>query len=215
MGKIVAIVLLLLGGICQAQVPVELFAGHQRASVDVMFFKYFKTREGNPQRWLFFNRSRAVVDYKQTTKTFLPQFGITGAVSYNHSKLKGIAPVVVVQVFNRGVYPKAGVQYALIKKELTIFSWLVCETLAKPDLDYFLLLRYTPKLTTGLNLFTQAESVNTLPTSRSKNFGFTQRIRLGLQFKSYQVGAGADFGQTRGNLLLNTYNAGAFIRHEF
>lgn len=215
MGKTATIVCMFLYSISHAQIPVELFAGHQRASVDVMFFKYFKTPEGKPQRWLFFNRSRAVVDYKQTSKTFLPQFGITGAVSYNHSKLKGIAPVVVVQVLNRGVSPKAGVQYALIKKELTIFSWLVCETLAKPDVDYFLLLRYTPKLTQRLNLFTQAESVNTLPATRNKNFVFTQRIRLGLQFKSYQLGAGADFNQIKGNTFLTTYNAGAFVRHEF
>lgn len=215
MGKTATIVFIFLYGISQAQIPVELFAGHQRASVDVMFFKYFKIREGKPQRWLFFNRSRAVVDYKQTSKTFLPQFGITGAVSYNHSKLKGFAPVVVVQVLNRGVYPKAGVQYALIKKELTIFSWLVCETMAKPNVDYFLLLRYTLRLSSKINLFTQAESVNTLPAIGNQNFVFTQRIRLGIQLKSYQLGAGADFNQIKGNLLLTTYNAGAFVRHEF
>lgn len=198
-----------------AQIPVELFAGHQKTTLDVMFFKFFKNKGDQNSRWLFFNRNRASVDYRMTTSAFLPQFGFTEAISYNHKKLVGFAPVCVAQLLNKGAYPKIGIQYAHIRKEMTVFSWFVCETLSHPSLDYFLLFRYTPKLTDKINLFTQGESVNAFPTMQNGSFSFTQRIRLGIQFKSYQFGAGADFNQTGSVSFTSIYNVGGFIRHEF
>lgn len=198
-----------------AQIPMEIFSGHEKTTVDIMFFKYFKNNHAENTRWLFFNRNRASIDYRMTKTTFLPQFGFTEAISYNHEKLKGFAPVFVGQVLSWGVYPKAGIQYAHISKNMTIFTWLVCETLEKPDFDYFLLFRYTPKITEKVNLFTQAESVNTFPTVSTDNFSFTQRLRLGIQLKTYQFGAGADFNQTDNNTFTKIYNIGGFIRHEF
>jgi hypothetical protein len=215
-------IFIILIGICstaKAQIPVEIFAGHERTTVDIMFFKYFKTSKENPDshrdRWLFFNRNRASIDYRMTKTTFLPQFGFTEAISYNHEKLKGFAPVIVGQVLSWGVFPKAGIQYAHISKNMTIFTWLVCETLEKPDLDYFLLFRYTPKITEKVNLFTQLESVTAFPTESTDNFSFTQRLRLGIQLKTYQFGAGADFNQTGNTTFARIYNIGGFIRHEF
>lgn len=201
--------------ILSAQIPVEVFAGHERTTIDVMFFKFFKNKNKENSRWLFFNRNRASVDYRITKTKFLPQFGFTEAISYNHEKLKGFAPVVVGQVLSWGVYPKAGIQFAYIKKDITLFTWIVCETLKNPDLDYFLLFRFTPKLTQKLNLFTQVESVNAFPTASNENFSFTQRVRLGIQLSTYQFGAGADFNQTGNTVFAKTYNVGGFIRHEF
>lgn len=198
-----------------AQIPVEVFAGHERATIDIMFFKFFKNYKAKNSRFLFFNRNRASVDYKMTNTTFLPQFGFTEAISYNHEKLKGFAPVAVVQILNRGVLPKAGIQFARISKDITLFTWLVCETLKAPDLDYFLLFRFTPKLSDKVNLFTQLESVNAFPTEQLKNFSFTQRVRLGVQLHSYQFGAGADFSQAGRQNFSPLYNVGGFIRHEF
>lgn len=219
MRKGLVIILLVICCKANGQIPVEIFGGHEKTTVDIMFFKYFKNKQGDPDshrdHWLFFNRNRVSIDYRMTKTTYLPQFGFTEAISYNHKKLKGFAPVLVGQVLSWGIYPKAGIQYAHIKKEVTIFTWLVCETLKKPDLDYFLLFRYTPKLTEKLNLFTQVESVNAFPTVSTDNYSFTQRLRLGLSIKSYQFGAGADFNQTGNTNFAKTYNAGGFIRHEF
>lgn len=215
MRKSKIIILLLFCTTAKAQIPVEIFAGQEKTTLDIMFFKYFKNKKGENSNWLFFNRNRASIDYRMTKTTYLPQFGFTEAISYNSEKLKGFAPVVVGQVLSWGVYPKAGIQYAHISKNMTIFSWLVCETIEKPDLDYFLLFRYTPKLSEKVNLFTQIESVNTFPTRGSENFNFTQRFRLGLSIKSYQFGAGADFNQTGNTVFTSIYNVGGFLRHEF
>lgn len=180
-----------------------------------MFFKFFKNKKRENSHWLFFNRNRAAVDYKMTKTSFLPQFGFTEAISYNHPKLKGFAPVAVVQIFNSGVYPKAGVQYVFIKKEITFFSWVVCETLKDPDLDFFGLFRFTPPLTGKLNLFTQMETVNAFPTSSKGFFNLTQRVRLGLKIKDWQFGPGADFNESGSLSFLFNYNVGGFLRHEF
>ncbi len=202
-----------------AQIPVEIFAGHEKTTMDIMFFKYFKGKneasDGHPDRWLFFNRNRASVDYSMTKTTDLPQFGFTEAISYNHEKLKGFAPVLVGQVLNKGIFPKAGIQYAHIGKDMTVFTWLVSETLSKPDIDYFLLFRFTPALSEKMKLFTQIESLNAFPSVPGGIFSFTQRIRLGLSVNNYQFGVGSDFNQAGINRFIRTYNTGVFIRHEF
>lgn len=163
----------------------------------------------------FFNRNRASIDYRITSTTYLPQFGFTEAISYNHKKLKGFAPVLVGQVLSANVHAKVGIQYAYIRKGVTFFSWLVTETVAKPNLDYFLLFRYTPKLSEKAHLFTQVESVNVLPTVSTENYSFTQRLRLGLSLKNFQCGMGTDFNQTGNTHFNKVSNIGSFIRYEF
>lgn len=207
--------MILLRGIAVAQIPVEVFGGVKNATIDIMFFKFFKNKAKQNSEFLFFNRNRASIDYKMTETTNLPQFGFTEAISYNHQKLKGFAVVAVVQIFNKGVYPKAGLQFSRIHKDYTIFCWLVCETLGNPKIDFFFLGRYTPKLTERLNLFTQIESVNTLPSATKNNFNFVQRIRVGLKLKEFQFGTGIDLVENGRLTYLNTNNAGGFLRYEF
>jgi hypothetical protein len=202
-------------GIAFAQIPVEVFAGHKKATVDIMFFKFIDNKEGKNSKFLFFNRNRASIDYAMTETTNLPQFGFTEAFSYNHQRLKGFAPVVVASILNKGVYPKAGIQFAKLKKDYTIFSWVVAETLKEPNIDFFFLGRYTPKLTNKLNLFSQIELVNAFPTLEQKNFSFTQRFRLGLKIKDLQFGVGLDLTQLGRNDFTKTENFGGFLRYEF
>jgi hypothetical protein len=153
-----------------AQIPVEIFAGDKKTSLDLMFFKYFKNQKSVNSKFLFFNRNRVNVDYRQTATTYLPTFGFTEALSYNHPSLKGFAPVVVAQINNKSVFPKAGIQYFHHKNNFTLFSWMVIETLKKTNLDFFVLTRYEPKLTEKLNLFTQLELVNAFPTESNMNW---------------------------------------------
>lgn len=207
--------MLLSAGIAWAQLPVEVMAGHKKTTVDVMFFRYFKNREARPSKWLFFNRNRASIDYKMTRTTDLPQFGCTEAISFNHEKLKGFAPVAVVSILNRGVYPKMGVQYVKMNNSLTLFSWVVIETLNRPNIDFFFLGRYTPRLTDKVHLYTQLELVNAFPSVQENNFSFIQRLRVGLKIKACQLGAAADISEAGRNNYVTTNNIGGFLRYEF
>lgn len=215
----ICLILLLSIGNLRTQTPFEVFAGDKKASLDLMFFKFLSPiNDSAPSlhpRWLFFNRNRAVVDYKMTSSAFKPQFGFTEAFSYNHEKLKGMAPVVVGQILNNGVYAKAGVQFAHVKKNYTLFTWLVSELKSTPSIDYFLLWRYTPSIKMKTQAFVQVELVNTFPTKDFFPFNFTQRLRLGLKQKSYQCGLGGDFTAIGRSSFTVTNNFGIFLRHEF
>lgn len=202
-------------GIANAQIPVEGFAGHKKTTADIMFFRYFRDRNEKNTDWLFFNRNRASVDYKMTTSSNLPQFGFTEAVSYNHKKWNGFAPVAVIQLLNRGVYPKAGLQYARIRNSYTVFTWVVSETLNHPDIDWFFLGRYTPAISEKLHLFTQLELINAFPTNHRKNYSYIQRIRLGLKIQDHQFGVGADLTSLGRSRFTTTTNIGVFLRNEF
>ncbi|WP_421795654.1 hypothetical protein [Haliscomenobacter sp.] len=210
-----ALVLFLIGSNAIAQIPVEILLGHEKTSFDLMFFKYLKKHDGNNSRVLFFNRNRASIDYRQTSSTYLPQFGFTEALSYNHPAWKGFAPVLVAQLLNRGIYPKAGLQYAKLAKDFTFFSWVVAELQKEPNVDFFVLTRYTPPLSERLHLYTQLELVNAFPTVENKTFSLIQRFRLGLKVRDWQYGLGADFSQNGRNTWTNTDNLGLFLRHEF
>jgi hypothetical protein len=198
-----------------AQIPVEVFTGHQKTTIDVMFFKYFKNKQKENSEFLFFNRNRASVDYDQTSTENLPQFGFTEAISYNHLTWKGFAPVLVAQILNRGVYPKAGIQYVRMKNELTVFSWAVIETTSQPAVDLFLLIRFTPALTNRIHLFTQLETINAMATEDNGTNNFIQRYRLGLKINDWQFGMGGDFSQAGNTTYNKLNNLGIFLRHVF
>jgi hypothetical protein len=218
MKKIVLLVIasLLFWSEAFSQITVEAFVGDQKTTADILFFKHFKNKEGSNSKFLFFNRNRASMDYRQTSNTYLPQFGFTEAVSYNHPALKGFAPVAVVQIFNTGTFPKIGVQYFHQKTQFMFFSWAVMETMEKPLIDYFVLTRFQPQVSEKIKLFLQVELVNTLPTSNENNYSFIQRTRIGLHWgESWQTGLGADFAQNGRSDFVTTSNIGVFLRKEF
>jgi hypothetical protein len=212
--KIILLTVSLYGGTVLAQIPVEIFAGNEKTTLDLMFFKFFKNRQNEASRFLFFNRNRVSIDYEMTSSEKLPQFGFTEAFSYNHPNLKGFAPVLIAQVFNSGIYPKAGVQYVYFNENITLFSWLVSETAKEPAIDYYILLRFTPSLSEKLKLFTQMESLNTFQ-SEINYFQFTQRIRIGLKKDNFQFGLGADFVENVKDSFDFSSNSGVFLRYEF
>lgn len=199
----------------EAQIPVEVFATPNNASVDLMFFKFFETKDKTNSPWLFFNRNRVVVDYKITDSTYLPFFTSVNAFSYNTKKLKGFAPVFVGQFLNRGAYAKTGIQFAHVKSHLTMFSWFVSEIGSNPNIDYYVLLRYKPRLNDHWNWFLQGESLNIFPTDAS-NLQLYQRARMGLDKSAWQFGLGVDLIEIgRDGQYTSTILGGIFLRHEF
>lgn len=217
MKVIVTIVLFIFGMSMKAhaQLPVEVYAGQERASLDLMFFKYFKNEKEENSPWLYFNRERILVNYEMTDSTNLPFFASVNAVSYNAKRLKGFAPVVVGQLTTGGVAGKAGVQFARVRSNFTFFTWAVSELSEDPSFDYFLLLRYKPKLTDRWNGFLQGESFNVFP-STGANLQFYQRCRFGLDRHAWQFGFALDMSQIgRNGAFTSSVHPGVFLRHEF
>jgi hypothetical protein len=196
---------------------VEFFAGDDAATVDVMFFNYFKDGAGRPSPVLLFHRSRVLVDYDidASSRRNLPQFGMTNAVSYNPKALRGFAPVAAVSITTSAVAAKVGLQYARVRPTHTVFGWVVSETSARPAVDVFMLGRYVRRLTPALGIFTQLESLSVLPTDADASAWFILRSRLGMDVARFQFGVGADVRRTTGSTPGTTANVGVFTRYAF
>lgn len=199
----------------KAQIPAEIFVGEKRATIDIMFFKYFKNSKEENSRWLFFHRNRASVDVKAELMKQNVLFGFTEAFSYNHHALKGVAPVAVLSILNGGVTPKAGIQFVKLRPSFTLFSWAVASLESQTVLDYFLLLRYTPVISAKTKAFLQFESINALATADTSPNAFTLRSRIGLKHNHFQWGVGLDQSWNGKNDYVSTTNPGIFVRYEF
>jgi len=211
----IAVLLLMASGRLHAQIPLEIFTAKDKVSIDVMMFKYFRNGAGENGRFLFFNRTRALVDYRQETAGIGPSFGFTGAFSYNAPAWKGFAPVAVMQVLNAGGTVKAGVQYVNIRQRLTLFAWSIAEIAPGSGLDAYLLLRGTPRISENLDLFLQLELANTFPFRAGDPFQLTQRWRVGIKKGRWQAGLGADVIEYGRGVLDVTVRPGIFGRYEF
>ena len=200
----------------QAQIPVEWMSAPKRSTLDLMFFRNIRrTKGGGAGPFLFFHRTRSVWDHRMTATTYLPAFGLTNAVSWNPAALKGFAPVAVLSWLNRGLLPKGGIQYARVRKHLTLFGWLVADMRSPSNADLFALVRWTPKLKGRWHAFLQAESLNTLPAAPTAPLQFVQRLRLGLQPGAFQTGFGVDASQSGRGTLTSTLHPGLFLRYSF
>ena len=151
---------------------VEYYAGHQRSGVDLMWYKYFKKASGTTTPFLFFSRNRASVDYHQSPTAF----GSTNAVSYNFKN--GIGVVTVASFVNRGLVPKAGVQYVQFKGTFLFFGWLVADLKHEGNVDLFGLFRLTPTIKDEWKAFLQLELFQ-VDTPSICNWIVTRRIRMG------------------------------------
>ncbi|NBP67749.1 MAG: hypothetical protein EBU52_03300, partial [Cytophagia bacterium] len=160
-------------------VPLEIFAGHQSTTFDLLLIKHLKNNSDKTPRFLFFSRSRSIISNSESANAHLPQFSTTEALSYNHPSLKGFAPVAVVQIFNRGTFPKGGIQYLRLKPSFTFFGWFIIDLTHDQALDLFMLARYTPPITDKIKLYTQLELLNTFPTHDHAYLNLIQRTRLG------------------------------------
>jgi hypothetical protein len=203
----ILIVFLWLANVASAQMA-EVYAGHKRAGVDIMWFKYFKDKKGQPSPWLFFSRNRASTNYSNQ-----PAWGSTNAVSYN---LRSGAGLVAVGAFSaNGFTPKAGVQFVKAWKEWFFFGWSVMDLQSNANADLFGLLRYTPVLGPKWQLFLQVETLNVLPTNSKEGYSLVQRYRAGRKQGDWQYGLMADAAQNGRTTWTVSENFGVFLRHEF
>jgi hypothetical protein len=197
------------------QLPMELFIGDKKTSLDILFFKNFKKNGSQNSRFLFFNRNRISISYPLKNAQNLPQFGSTNAISFNHTKLNGLAPVFVVQGLNTGIFGKIGIQFVKLNPHILLFSWIVVELKANPNLDIYGLYRYTPIIKENIQLFTQIESINTFNSNKNLAQMFIQRARIGVQKKQTQVGVGIDLSEIGRSNYTTISNVGFFVRYDF
>lgn len=186
----------------------ETYAGHKRAGVDLMWFRFFKTTNDKQTPVLFFSRNRASTDYHDLPTVF----GSVNAVSYNFKN--GMGMVAVASFVNNGFVPKGGIQYYKASGDFLFFGWLVADMKNAGNIDLFGMLRYQPELRENLKLFLQLELFPVYsPLTRFWNL--TQRARAGIRKASWTTGLMADFTESGAKQLQTRTNAGGFLRYDF
>lgn len=207
MKKLIFLLLMVLHQSAVAQMA-ELYAGHKRTGVDLMWFRNFKNPKGEKSPFLYFSRNRASIDYNHSPAAM----GSTNAVSYNFKN--GIGLVAVASFVNTGLIPKAGIQYYRQSGNWMFFGWLVADLKQKGNIDLFGLFRYQPELNKNWKALMQLELFPVyLPSAETWNL--TQRIRMGAKHHSWSGGWMLDLNQTGTNRLAGTHNTGVFLRYDF
>ena len=205
--SLLAITLLFAKSRVMAQ-AVEVYAGHKRAGVDLMWFKNFKNQQDERTPFLFFSRNRASVDYNDAPTAF----GSTNAVSYNFKN--GLGIVAVGSFLNAGFTPKMGVQYFRQRGDFMFFGWIAADWKKEGNVDVFGLFRYQPKLNDHWKGFAQLELFPVFNPS-SEVWNITQRLRLGAKYHVWAGGFIADFNQSGKKSFTTTQNLGVFFRTDF
>ncbi len=187
---------------------VEVYAGHERVGVDLLWFKNFKNKQDERTPLLFFSRNRASVDYENSPAAF----GSTNAVSYNFKN--GLGIVAVASFLNAGFTPKAGVQFFKQKGDFMFFGWAVADIKDEGGADLFGLFRYQSKINEQWRVFSQIELFPIYNFS-AETWNLTQRLRLGAKHHTWAAGIMADFNQSGKDTFTTTHNLGIFLRNEF
>jgi hypothetical protein len=186
----------------------ETYVGDKRSGVDVIWYKNFKNTKEELTPFKYFSRNRASFDNKNTT----PIFGSVNAVSYNLKN--GIGAVTVGTFGSQQFVPKLGLQYGKITKDLLLFSWLVTDLKEKGGIDWFLLVRYQPKINEKWKCLLQSEFFTVYnPTTKLTNA--TQRARMGFKYMAWGAGFMADLNQVGLREFKTTTNFGGFLRYDF
>lgn len=194
---------------------VEALAGHERSSVDLMFFRFFPAGAEDRSDFLLFQRARGSFGYTPADPADAAQLGITTAVSWNPAALRGVAPVLVGQVLTAGPVAKAGVQYARPTERFTVFGWAVAELAPTPTIDVFALARLRVPVGERLAVGGAVEALVTVPTDPDDPLSLVERARVGVGRGGWQVGPGLDLAQYRADGWTLTWNLGGFVRHDF
>jgi hypothetical protein len=179
----------------------ELMVGHERLFADVQWLKFV---DKNKQLSIF-SRTRATVDYENTTDLF------SGAYLNYTSKI-GIGVSLVGRIGANGAGTDVGVHFFKAKKEWMLFG--LASVALKNELEYswFSIFRYTPVLKENWKWYSSLE-LFTLFNQNNHVFS-VQRLRLGLDYKGFQFGVGGNFSQL-GTALENGTNIGGFARKIF
>lgn len=189
-----------------AQLPVQVFGGHQATEFNFLWFKDLDEKG----KLSLFNFTYFTVDYQDQNKNASE---ILQNVTYNLTNNWGLT--AGGRYTNGQFSPQIAISYQLATSDLYVtFFPAVQYFSATKSVGYSLfgLLFYTPKINDKWSLFSQL-AFEPLIDNQQHIYSY-QQVRLGLGFKElFQFGIGANFEQF-GNDFQTRNNYGVFIRKE-
>jgi len=180
----------------------EFMAGNERIFVDAQWLKPFDKN----YKWTLFSRSRATVDYEKNTNLF------TGAY-LNYTTKSEFGPTVVGRISSFSSGGDAGVHFFKRKEKFLIYALATAEIGTALSITWFSIMRYTPSISTKLNLYTSLELFTNYNTEG--HMASIQRTRIGLEAATYQFGFGLNTSEYGKSFETTDTNLGLFISKQF
>lgn len=153
-----------------------------------------------------FTRFRPTVDYKGTPSTF-------GVADLLLGLGHGFDAVSEVRFAGGKVIPRGGVSYTAKTASFCISAVASLGLDSEPYFESLTNVRYTPDIYRSLKLLMQGENITDL--SAAGHDSSKQRLRLGLELRSWGAGAGLDLLETGNKPDFGVWNAGGFVSKKF
>ena len=182
---------------------VELMPGHKFLFTDVQFLKNFDPA----YRFTLFSRTRARIVYDNDQVDFF-----SGAY-LNYTSPSGFGGSVVGRITQAGSDVDLGAHFFKQSSTLSFFGLASASITNVGVYSWFSILRYRPALSEQWKLYISLELFSAL--NKGTHLASTQRIRLGLEIKSYQFGLATNLTQIGDEFSGINENIGLFLRKEF
>lgn len=192
-----------------AQVVGELYASKNYINHEVWWSKSFS----DSSRFSFFSFNRFRINYEHPENS---QFLNYSTLNYSFGKNLGVSGGGFLTQY--GFSPIVALNFFHFSETWMIGLFPGVEIKDQPNADIFAFVQFRPMLNDRVRVFSQIIA--------SSNFSFKQHniseqsVRLGLDYKSFQLGYGFDLGQftLQEGLTLTTVwtdSHGIFVRREF
>ena len=191
-----------------APTPIELFAGNQGFSFQLILSKQFSPTS----KFGFFNVTSFASRYEQANQTtsFISQSCLTAEVWKGISAVAGLSamgfPATPLEV-----RPTAGLQYLLFSRDVSVFVLPRFDLTQTYNFETLAVLEYKPMLSKNWGIYTRVEGLYNYNTKLGYHEITEINLRLGLSYKNVQFGVGSiqDF---YGPGSYNVNNFGLFIK---
>ena len=193
-----------------APIPIELFAGNQGFSFQLILSKQFSPTS----KFGFFNVTSFASGYKQANQTtsFISQSGLTAEVWKGISVIAGLSAMDFPGT-SLEVRPTAGLQYLLISRDISVFVLPRFDLTQTYNFETLAVLEYKPMLSKNWGIYTRIDGLYNYNTKLGYHEITEINLRLGLSYKNVQFGVGLilDF---YGSDSYNVNNFGVFIKKD-
>ena len=180
----------------------ELMPGTERIFVDAQWLKTFD----QAKHISFFSRSRATVDYDQNTDLF------TGGY-LNYTSKVGLGGTILGRISSLSSGFDVGPHFFKRKSNWMLYALASIELSNELGYSWFSIFRFTPSFNDNWKLYSSLELFSNF--NDAGHVASVQRIRLGLDYKSYQFGLAINLSGIGRNYQIKDENPGIFLRKVF
>lgn len=136
-------------------------------------------------------------------------------IDLNYNAGKGFSPLVEGLFTQKdGAIPRAGFTYQTKLGNISLNYINIFDLKDNPSVDLHPIISYSHRLNDRWNAFTQLEVLSNLGLQKGNHNFTSERVRLGLEYKGFKFGVGADFKQT-GDKFKQSNNYGGFVSKSF